>query len=71
MPRYLITTRRDQRGSANTAADVVTAEPGVTVINSENPHMVTIDTSKDVADRLRQKLQGTHFVEPEIRRSLT
>jgi hypothetical protein len=32
--------------------------------------MVTIDASKDTANRLRDKLQATRYVEPEIRRSL-
>ena len=70
MARYLVSTRRAERGSARAARDAVAAEPGVTVVNSEDPHMVTIDASEETADRLRGKLAGTHFVEPEIRRSL-
>jgi hypothetical protein len=71
MARYLVSTRRAERGSAQPACDAVAAEPGVTVVNADNPHMVTIDASEEAADRLRNKLAGTHFVEPEIRRSLT
>ena len=70
MGRYLVTTRRSERGSALSARDALAAEPGVTLVNSDDPHMVTIDTTEDVANRLRDKLDKTHFVEPEIRRSL-
>ena len=71
MARYLVSTRRADRGSAQTACEAVAGEAGVTVVNSDDPHMVTIDASEETADRLRTKLAGTHFVEPEIRRSLT
>jgi hypothetical protein len=70
MPRYLVTTRRTERGSALSAFDAVRTEPGIKVVNSNDPEMVTIDSSEDAANRLRTKLEGTHFVEPEIRRSL-
>jgi len=71
MARYLVSTRRGVRGEAQPACDAVAAEPGVTVVNADNPHMVTIDASEEAADRLRGKIGETHFVEPEIRRSLT
>jgi len=71
MARYLVSTRRGDRGSAQSARDAVGSEPGVTLVNADDPHMVTIDASEEAADRLRSKLGGTHFVEPEIRRSLT
>lgn len=71
MARYLVSTRRGNRGSAQPARDAVADEPGVTLVNSDDPHMVTIDASEEAADHLRGKLAGTHFVEPEIRRSLT
>lgn len=70
MARYLVTTRRIKRGSALSARDALVAEPGVTLVNSDDPQMVTIDATEDVANRLRDKLHETHFVEPEIRRSL-
>ena len=70
MARYLVTTRRSERSSAPAARDAVAAEPGVKLVNSEDPHMVTIEASDEAADRLRDKLKGTHFVEPEVRRSL-
>ena len=70
MARYLVTTRRTERGSVLSARDALAAEPGVTLVNSDNPHMVTIDATEDVANRLRDKLHRTHFVEQEIRRSL-
>lgn len=70
MPRYLVTTRRTERDSAMSARDAVAAEPGITLVDSNDPEMVTIEASEDVASRLRDKLHQTHFVEPEIRRSL-
>jgi hypothetical protein len=68
--RYLVTTRRSERGKVSSALDAVSAEPEVTLVNSTNPQSVTIDTNEDTANRLRAKLGNTHFVEPEIRRSL-
>ena len=70
MARYLVTTRRSERNLAPSARDAVAHEPGVTLVNSDDPHMVTIDTSDEDARQLREKLKDTHFVEPEIRRSL-
>jgi hypothetical protein len=70
MGRYLVTTRRSDRGSVLSARDALAAEPGVTLVNSDDPHMVTIDATEEVANRLRDKLHQTYFVEPEIRRSL-
>ena len=58
-------------GEAQPACDAVAAEPGIKLVNADNPHMVTIDASEEAADRLRGKIGETHFVEPEIRRSLT
>ncbi|HEV8061403.1 MAG TPA: hypothetical protein VGP68_16105 [Gemmataceae bacterium] len=71
MPRYLVSTRRANRGSAVSARDAVADEPGVILVNSNDPHMVTIETSNDVAKRLQTKLKDTCFVEPEIRRGPT
>jgi hypothetical protein len=70
MGRYLVTTRRSERDSAITAAEAVKNEPGITPVQTTDPQMVTIEASEDAAKRLRQKLQATHFVEPEIHRSL-
>ena len=70
MPRYLVTTRRAERGSAASARDAVTAEPGIKLLSSNDPQMVTIEATEDAANKLRDKLKDTHFVEPEIRRSL-
>lgn len=70
MGRYLVTTRRSERDSAITAADAVKNEPGITPVQTTDPQMVTIEASEDAAKRLRQKLQATHSVEPEIHRSL-
>jgi hypothetical protein len=70
MPRYLVTTRRSERDSAITAADAVKNEPGITPVQTNDPQMVTIEASEQAADRLRQKLSATHYVEPEIHRSL-
>jgi len=70
MPRYLVTTRRGVRDTAMTARDAVLSEDGVTIVNGDDPHMVTIDASDARAAALASKLEGTHFVEPEIQRSL-
>ncbi len=70
MPRYLVATRRKARDSSVSALDAVTGEPGITLVNSQDPHMVTIEATDDDASRLRAKLRATHIVEPEVRRSL-
>ena len=70
MPRYLVTTRRAVRSSAMSARDAVSAEPGVTLVASNDPQMVTIEASEDTAGRLQAKLKDTHIVEREIRRGL-
>ena len=70
MSRFLVTTRRNLRTSAATALQAVTGQPGVTVVDSNDPHMVTIEATEQDAGSLREKLKGTHFVEPEFRRSL-
>jgi hypothetical protein len=69
--RYLVTKRRNlPHGSAPSALDAVSHEADVKVVSSSNPDMVTIDTDDNTAARLRQKLESTHFVEPEVRRGL-
>jgi hypothetical protein len=70
MARYLVTTRRTERGSAMSARDAVAAEPGITLVNANDSQSVTIEATEDAASRLRVKLHQTHFVEPEIRRFL-
>ncbi len=70
MVRYLVTTRRTKVGSTQSALDAVAAEPGITLVNSNDPEMVTIEASEDAARGLRDKLHDTHFVEPQSRRSL-
>ena len=72
MPRFLMTTRREARvgGATPTALEAAVSEPGVSVLQSSDPHMVTIDTSAETAERLSQKFGATHFLEPEIRRGL-
>ena len=71
MPRYLVTTRRAERDSALSARDAVTGQPGIELVSSNDPHMVTIEASEDDANRLQARLKGTHFVELEIRRELS
>ena len=46
------------------------AEPGVKILAADNPDTVTIEANEEAADHLRAKLRDTHFVEPEVRRSL-
>ena len=70
MPRYLVTTRRAERGSTVSARDAVETEPGITLLSADDPQSVTIEATEDAANRLQAKLHDTHFVEPEIRRSL-
>jgi hypothetical protein len=70
MPRYLVTTRRSERGTAMSAAEAVKGEPGVTPVETSNPQMITIEASEEAADRLRHKLRDTHYVELETRRKL-
>jgi len=70
MPRYVVTTHRAARASAISARDALAAEPDVTVVSSNDPHMVTIEASEAAARDLQAKLKDTHFVEPEIRRGL-
>jgi hypothetical protein len=70
VPRYLVTTRRADRDSVISARDAVMAEPGIKLVGSSDPQMVTIEASEDAATRLQAKLKDTHFVEPEIRRGL-
>jgi hypothetical protein len=71
MARYIITTRRNLRGSVPSAHDVVAADPRVKILNSNDPQMVTVEANEEAADELQAKLKETHFVEPEIRRGLT
>ena len=70
MPRYLVMNRRGLQEPAKDALDAVSREPGVSVIHSEDPRSVTIEADERVAERLRTTLRDTHYVEPEIRRSL-
>lgn len=69
--RYVVTTLHAKRGAVSSAKDVVSGEPGVKLLAADNPDMVTIDADEEAASQLREKLRGTHFVEAEVRRSLT
>ena len=71
--RYLVTTRRKLIRPGNeptTALAAVGSFPGVRVVSYADPNTVTIDTDEQTAERLRNALSATHFVEPEIRRGL-
>jgi len=72
MPRYVVTTRREARvgGGAPTALAAASSEQGVSIVQSSDPNMVTIETSAEGAERLKQKFGATHIVEPEVRRSI-
>jgi len=70
MPRYLITTRRDQRENAKPAADAVKGFAGVSIRQIHSPEMVTVDANEASADQLKDKLGSIYHVEPEIRRGL-
>ena len=70
MPRFLITTRRDQRANAKPASDAVRQFAGVTLAQVHSPEMVTVEASEAVADQLREALQGQYHVEPVIHRGL-
>jgi hypothetical protein len=71
MPRYLVTTRRHLRDTAISARDAIAADHDVKLVNGDDPHMVTIETTEKGAAALASKLDGTHYVELELRRSLT
>ena len=70
MARYIVSTKRELRGEVPSAADVAAAAPRVTVLNNQNPDMITIDADAGAADALRSQFAATHFVEPEIMRGL-
>ena len=75
MARYIVSTRDHEHASGAgihgmSALDAVSGQTGVTVVAGSNPHLVTIDTSPDIANVLERRLSATHIVEPEIRRSL-
>lgn len=69
--RYVVAARRGL-GDSNipSALDAIADEPGIQVVSSADPHMVTIEADAGDADRLREKLAATHFVEAEVRRGL-
>lgn len=69
--RYLVTKRRTvPEGEAPSALGALSEEPDVKIVASSNPDMVTIEADDQTANRLRQKLEATHFIEPEVRRGL-
>lgn len=70
MARFVVATRRDaKRAGAASALRAVEGVPGVTVLASVNPDVVTIEAAPDVAATLQQNLAATHLVEAEVRRS--
>jgi hypothetical protein len=73
VPRYVVTKRRGTElpGQATkTTLDVVSADPNIHVVGYVDPNTVTIEAVPETADALQKKLQGTHFVEAEVRRGL-
>jgi hypothetical protein len=71
LARYLVTMKRDLPESESLSAlDAVSSDPNVKVVASSNPNMITIETTEETADKLRQTLATTHFVEAEVRREL-
>lgn len=73
MGRFVVTTRRELRGGEHnvpTALHAVSSTPQVKVVGFSDPDTVTIDTDEDTANRLREELATTHYVEPEVRRGL-
>jgi len=70
MGLYLVTNRRGLTGPTVSAEDAVKNEPGIKLVSADTPQMVTIEASDEEAEKLRTKLQDTHFVEPQMRRSL-
>ncbi len=70
MPRYLITLRRERRGSAKPALDAVKQFPDVSVEQVHSDDMVTVDTSEETATKLKEAIGGDFHIEPEMRRSL-
>ena len=73
MPCFLVTTRRDliRKGDEPmTALAAVSSFPGVKVVNYADPNTVTIETDEQTAQRLREALCESYYVEPEIHRGL-
>lgn len=70
MPRYLVTTKRALRGRVPSAAEAVRGAPDVQVVDAHNPDMVCIEASEATADKLKTRLESTHFVDPETRHRL-
>ena len=71
MVRYLVTRKRDLPESESVSAlDAVSSDPNVKVVTASNPNMITIETSEETANKLRETLATTHFVEAEVRREL-
>ncbi len=73
MPRFLVTTRRElirQGDEPATALSAVSSFPGVKVVAYADPNTVTIETDEQTAEKLRDALSGSYYVEPEIHRGL-
>jgi hypothetical protein len=70
MARYLVTTRRAERGSSVSAREAVESEPGITLLTWDDPQTVMIEANEQQAENLRLKFNATHIVEPEFHRSL-
>lgn len=71
MPRFLITIRRESRGSARPPSEAVRDIAGVRLAQIHSPDMVTVEASDADASRLRDALHAQYHVEPEIHRGLT
>lgn len=71
MTTYVVAIRRKCRGKGQTAADVVSAVPGVRIKGASDPNRVVIESS-DTVEKLRSKIGESCFVEPEnVHRTLT
>jgi len=70
MPRFLVSTRRDLVKPVPSALSAVSSAGAIKIVNSSDPNMITIETSPEQAQELRQKLSDTHYVEPELVRGL-
>jgi hypothetical protein len=70
VPRYLVTTHRALRGRVASARDAVRDVPDVTIIDARDTNMIHIEASEAVADKLKEHLASTHFVDPETHHHL-
>ena len=69
MHSFVVAKRREFRDSDGTATAALAAYPGICVKGAYNPNLVVIETTDEMAERLRQGLGEMFRVEPRIEHS--